>query len=395
MKKWLINTSSLRAQRSNPAFKMLAMIIACVFLSACSNEPKLKDSHFETVELRSIDNTLFYTGTIQPLKTIVIPSPADGAIVDMSFQYGEHVKAGQLLYVLSSAKFLSDYKSALMQYLKAKNDFDNSQTQLKEGEFLHKNELISDDDFKNRKSNYYASQLSLTQAKDALEVLIQQLAIKNMDLYKLSIADVDKINEAMHLQANSENLRVISPAAGTILSTTKNDEEVKKLIKGDTVKQGDVLAIIGDLSGLSVRIKVNELTVNQLKVGQKVKVTGIAFPDDVLNGEIKQVDRQGENSNGGLPTFPVEIIVPTLSAKQQEIIHVGMSAKIEINSDEEPKISIPIAAVEEKNGETYVSLYDEKSHQLKKVIIKTGSTTMDSVSVLSGLKPGDKIVVPN
>ncbi|RDI46592.1 efflux RND transporter periplasmic adaptor subunit [Aquicella lusitana] len=372
---------------------LIVLTVLCL-LSACSREPKVEGGRVVTIEARSFANTLYYSGTIQPLKTLVVPCPTDGVVVDMPFQYGEKVKPGQLLFLISSSKFLSDYKSALMQYIKAKSDFNNSQGMLSEAEFLHKNELISDDDYKMKKSTFYANRLALLQAKDALENLLKQLDIKDINLYKLTIADIDKITEAMHLRMSSENLRIFSPAEGTVLSPSKTEEENKKISKGDAVKQGDVLAVIGDMNGLSVHIKVNELTVNQLRIGQKVKVTGIAFPDEILKGEIKRVDKQGEATNGGLPTFSVEITVPTLTAAQQKMIHVGMSAKVEINIEEAPQIMIPFAALSEKNGATYIRRYDTKTGKTPWVEVKTGKATADTVAILSGLKAGDKIVIP-
>lgn len=379
----------------NIMYQIILLLVITLNLAACSREPKLTDAKLVAVEAQAFSNPLFYTGTIQPLKTMVVPSPADGVVVEMPFQYGEPVKSGQLLFMLSSTKFLSDYKAALMQYIKAKSEFNTSESQLKEAEFLHKNLLISDDDYKMKKSNFYGGQLALLQAKDSLENLLHQLDVKDVNLYSLTIADIDKITQAMHLQKNSENIRILSNANGIVLSANKNEEETKKLTKGEIVKQGDVLAIIGDMSGLSVHIKVNELTVNQLKVGQHVKVTGIAFPEHVLQGSISRVDRQGEASSGGLPNFSVEIIVSKLSKQQQNEIHVGMSAKVEIDINENQQIMIPIKSISEKNSESFVKVYDESAGKLKNQLVKTGKTTMDSVAILSGLKQGDRIVIPN
>lgn len=371
------------------------LFILIIGITACSRQSQGKDVEIVTIQPQSLSNSLYYSGTIQPLRSIVVATPADGVIIDMPFQYGEKVKAGQLLFMISSAKFLSDYKAALMAYIKAKNEYNNAQTQLNEGKFLHKNLLISDDEFKTKKSNYYANRLALLQAKDALEALLSQSDIKNINFDALTIADVDKINQALHLQTSSENLRILAPASGVVLSPSKSDEDNKKINKGDAIKQNDALAVIGDMDGLTVRIKVNELTVNQLRVGQKVQVTGIAFPDQVLEGEIKQVDRQGESSGGGLPSFPVQVVVPKLSLEQQKSIHVGMSAKVEIKIDEESRIMVPIVAIDEKNGLSYVKVFDEKTRKTRNVAIKTGKTTMDSVAVLAGLQSGDKIVVPH
>jgi multidrug efflux pump subunit AcrA (membrane-fusion protein) len=313
----------------------------------------------------------------------------------MPFQYGQTIQSGQLLFLLSSAKFLTDYKSSLMAYLKAKSDFNGSDSQLAEATFLHKHLLISDDDFKMKQANYYASRLALLQAKDTLESLLHQLDIKDVNVYNLTIADIDKITQALHLQLSSENLRILSPAAGVVLAAAKNEEESKKLVKGDVVKQGDVLAVIGDMSGVSVRIKVNELIINQLKVGQKIKVTGIAFPEHTLEGIVKRVDRQGEATNGGLPTFAVEVIVPKLTLEQQKRIHVGMSAKVEIDIEEEKQLLIPITAITERNGASFVSVFDKDAGKIIEKSVNTGKTTVDSVAILSGVNAGDRIVVPN
>jgi len=371
----------------------LPLLVCILFINACSRNPSVPNNKIIAIEQQKPVSTLFYAGTIQPQKIIVVPSPADAAVVEMPVQYGEEVKPGQLLFVLSSSKFLSDYKTALTAYVKAKSQFSSSEVQLKESDFLHKNQLISDDDYKNKETAYYSAQLELVQAKDNLETLMQQMGVKDIDLQKLSIANIDKITQAMHLQMNSEDLKIVSPAHGVMLGVSKNEDESKKVAKGDTVKQGDVLAVIGDMNGLSVKIKVNELTINQLHTGQKVKITGIAFPEEELTGQIQRLDKQGEITSGGLPTFNVQVIVKGLSKKQQQEIHVGMSAKVEIDIEGERQIMVPITAVADNNGISSVKLYDEKSGNTHNVNVETGKTTADAVVILSGLKVGDKIVV--
>lgn len=375
--------------------RMLFVCVIALFLQSCSHEPEVKNGHLQTVRKQTISSDLFYTGSIEPLKSVVITSPADGTVVEMVKQYGEHVKAGDLLFVVSSAKFLTDYKNALMQYIKAKNDFNNSKTQLAEGEFLHTNELISDDDYKMKKSSYYSNRLVLLQAKDALQNLLKQLDIKDVDLYNLSIADIDKITKAMHMQKDAENLRIHAPADGVLLSSIKKSDDNKKATKGDTIKQGDVLGVVGDMHGITVNINVNELTINQLRVGQPVTVTGIAFPDDVLKGKVTRVDKQGEVAQSGVPTFAVEVAIDKLTSSQQKLVHAGMSAKVQINLNDEARMMIPVAALIEKSDGIYVKTLDKKSNKLHDVKIVTGKSTIDSVAVLSGLSLGDKIVIPN
>ena len=262
--------------------RKLILLMMVIVIQSCSSSSQQSKQHIVKVTSQPLVDTLFYTGTIQPLKTTVVSTPVDGVITGTFFQYGDEVKTGQLVFNISSTKFLADYKSALMQYVKSKSDFDNARAQLTEADFLHQNELISDDDYKTRQANFYSNRLAFIQAKDALSVLMRQLEIKNIDLNKLSIADIDKITQAMQFKFDTEQLHIFSPVDGVILSGNKNESETKKLMQGDTIKQSDSLALIGDMRGLTVRIKVNEMTVNQLKSGQAVRVTGIAFPSEVL-----------------------------------------------------------------------------------------------------------------
>lgn len=376
------------------AWSMLGLII---LLSACgSSEKSEHKGKQEVVTLISqpLSTTLFYSGIVQPLKTVVITSPADGVVQEMSFHYGDKVQAGTKLFTISSEKFQSDYKSALMQYIKSKNEFNTSHSQLMQSEFLHKNQLISDDEFKTKQSGFYNAQLALVQAKDTLSVMLKQLMVQGFKLEELNIENINKITQALNAQGDSQKLQVIAPTSGVVLLPSKSDteSETKKMGKGDQVKQGDVLAVIGDTSGLAIRVSVNEFNINQVKVGQKVKVTGAAFPDFILQGQIAGIDRQAQSNSTGMPTFPIEIIVPQLSAKEQAQIHIGMSAKVEVNIEGEPQITVPIVAVFEKKGKTFLNVKDAKSGKVREVLVKTGQTTADSVVIESSLNVGDQVV---
>lgn len=372
------------------------MIAVMCFLSGCGQSKKEITQKQETFELISKPqiSTLFYSGLVQPLKTRVIMSPADGVVQEMLVHYGDHVKAGELLFTVSSEKFQTDYKTALMQYVKAKNDFDTSHGQLIQGEFLHKHQLISDDDYKTKKSSYYTSQLALIQSKETLNNMLKQLSVQGFKLEDLNIENIDKITQALQAQAETQKLKVVAPVSGVVLLPTKseNDSETKKIGKGDQVKQGDVLAVIGDTTGLTVRVSVNEFTINQLKVGQPVKVSGAAFPHFILQGFISGIDRQALTNAGGMPSFPIEVTIPKLTSEQQNIIHIGMSSKVEITIQSAAQMTIPLVAIFEKNGQAYVNKRDGETGKIKTVSVKTGQTTVDGVVIESGLREGDKLV---
>jgi multidrug efflux pump subunit AcrA (membrane-fusion protein) len=368
-----------------------------VNISGCVD--KEKNSKFGkdqiiTVTREPLTAHLLYAGIVQPLKAMVVTTPAEGVVEDITFHYGDVVKAQQPLFMIVSDKFQTEYKNALMQYIKAKTDFINTESQFKESEFLHKNQLISDDDYKGKKTNYFTAKLSLIQAKDALATMMKQLDIKGFNFEELTVADIDKISVQLHQQEGSQKIHIVAPAAGVVLLATKEESDLSvKISKGSQVKQGDMLAMIGDVSGLNIHINVNEFNINQLKIGQKVKVSGTAFSQFSLEGYISGIDRQAQLTQGNVPVFAVEIVVPTLTPAQQSVIHIGMSAKVQIDIESPPVVSIPLSAIYTKNNVPYVKMQDQHSHKVVEVPVQTGQTTEDRVVIESPLKAGDTIFV--
>lgn len=378
--------------------KMMMILFCVIWLIGCHSSDQVSKSEEKllTVQPQSHVVPLYYSGIIEPVKSRMVTSPVDGVIDDIHFHYGDNIKKDQVLFTLSSEKFKTDYKNALMQYLKAKNEYTNAHDQLKASQFLHKNQLISDDDFKSRESSYYNAQLTLVQAQDGLMTLLKQLAVPGIRVDQLTIEHIDQVTQLLNAQGDKQAVHVNAPVSGVALFSMKNasSDDLKKLTKGDQVKQGDILTIVGDTSGFLIHVAVSEFHINHLHLGQQVKITGPAFAETILVGNIVALDHQGQSSNGSVPVFPVDIVVPGLTSAQQSMIHIGMSAKVEIDIDQRPQLSVPLSAIIEEQGQAYLQVQEKKTKQFKKVAVKTGETTMNSVVIESNLQAGDVIRVP-
>ena len=149
------------------------------------------------------------------------------------------------------------------------------------------------------------------------------------------------------------------------------------------------------MSGLSVTLDVNEVDINQLQSGQKATITGSAFPGITLQGYVEHIEKQASSKNSNLPTFTTHITIPQLTAEQAQVIHVGMSAKIKINLEENDVIMIPIKAVFQENGQSKVKVKNELTNQIDSIPVITGKTNLSEVSIEQGLRPGDVIVFTN
>lgn len=121
------------------------------------------------------------------------------------------------------------------------------------------------------------------------------------------------------------------------------------------------LMTIADMSAINVEVKVDETSIDQVAVGQKVKIKVDALGEQELNGEVTQKTplAVGKSSTtGGLSTtinvqeakeFRVVIELKDLSEEAKAALKPGMSATAEINTATANNvIAVPLQAVIEK-----------------------------------------------
>ncbi len=375
-------------------------------LSACSKKEEHHQQpsyHIITVAKQVQNQTLYLSGTIKPIDIVNVPSPVEGTVGKLYFHYGQRVKKGEVLLTVKSSKLMQQYQDALTGFLKAKDTYLNSKVKMEGTEDLYNSGLVSKNEYDQGRSELANNYLSFMQSKSKLDNILKSAkGYINVaeDLTKLSIEDLNQVQKALSVQLTE--LAIHSPTFGIILMPIKDnngdgDSSAKILKPGSEVKENATLISIGDFTGLSVNVSINEININSIIPGQQVIVTGVAFPGITLKGKVNSIDVQAVNSqSGGLPTFPVTIVVPQLSKKERQTIHIGMSAQIQLVIKGEPAINIPIKAVEEKNGMAYVKkVISEKPLKTKDVMVTTGQPSIGNVVIKSGLNVGDKILVNN
>lgn len=348
-----------------------------------------------TVEATPITKTLFFSGQLQPNAQVNITSPVDGIIQQQNFTYGQPISKGQLLYTIQASKEQSDFENAFTAYLKAKESLNNSTGNLQSTQELYKEGLVSRDEYNQAKSSYYLDQLSMIQAKNDLINIMKSYKM-NTSLLNLSIDDIDAIKNAINASAQGSTIQITSPVEGVALFPNNNSDSSSSSNSqntigiGSEVKLAQVLVNIGQYQGLAMQAQVNEININQVKQGMPVTITGDAFNGITLQGKIAEVDSQANNS-GNTPVFNIRIVIPELSPQALQAIRIGMSAKAALTIQLASKISIPIAGVFQKNDQTYVNKW--VNGEIIPTPIMTGETSATDVVVVSGLNPGDQIVL--
>lgn len=377
--------------------KLLVVSLLALVVTSCGgkkDEQPAGELQTYTVKKQTVTKVLYFSGVIKPLKTSAVISPIDGTIEDKYFAYGSSVKRGQKLFTIISEKLQQDFADAITAYLKADSDYQTKVRKFKASEELWHLKFIAYDDYQQAESDKQSSFIALMQSEYKIIKVSKQLGIYE-ELLKIKKITPEIIKQL--LLSSKNYLRVRAPKDGVALMPTDDNsaqDSDKPVAEGSQVKAGQILVGIGESKGFKIDVQVNEVNINQIKVGQEADVTGPAFNNINLKGHVSQVDTQAQVQAGGLPQFPITIEVPNISEKDKETIHIGMTAKVAIKIETPGIITIPLKAIKEKDGASVVTVKD-KNGKTQEVTVTPGTTTMDSIIIESGLKEGDMIVYYN
>jgi multidrug efflux pump subunit AcrA (membrane-fusion protein) len=185
-------------------------------------------------------------------------------------------------------------------------------------------------------------------------------------------------------QANLTKATLTSPMSGTVLSVAVED--------GDSVTSaGADLFVIADLRGFEVVANFSESDIVGIEEGQEVEVDFDALPEDSTTGTVTEVGLVGQvdPSGGTLTTYEVTVTVDNPPAK----LRVGMTAQVNIITDETPSVvAVPAAALNVEGDQTVVNVI-ESDGTIRAVYVETGVEGSGFVEITNGLEGGETVVI--
>lgn len=374
--------------------KCIGIFLSVLCLLSCKTEARSADKAQKTYEVKqeNLHKTLYFTGTLAPLQEHSLTAPMDGIIESMPIHYGQSLQKGGVILTINSEELQKQYNDILTEYLKAKDSYTMTKARFSGTEDLWNAGLISKNNFLSEKSNLNTVHISLMQASKKLAELLDKMGENSYDdLSDLSFAKFDKVSKALDGKHNLIYLKSANP--GVLLYPPKNsDEKSGKLSVGASIKSGEVLALIGDLSGVRVDIEIPEVDIDKVKPGMHAIIKSTAFPKTALQGELIAINAQAlTNGSGTLPSFNAVVEVKKLTPEQQAWVKVGMSASIELNTNESKKIMVPIAAITQNHGQSKLTIRSP-SGKLEQRIVVTGAALEDKVVIESGVHAGEIII---
>ena len=143
-------------------------------------------------------------------------------------------------------------------------------------------------------------------------------------------------NKLSNTQDSVDDYTITAPITGTVITkNAKVGDKISKSSSGTTT-----MAVIYDLSTMTLEMSVDELDVANVKVGQSVEVTADAVEGETFTGTVTNVSLQSSYSNG-VTNYPVTV---TLDDTGNLLPGMNVDAKIILDSSEDALV-IPASAL--------------------------------------------------
>lgn len=164
------------------------------------------------------------------------------------------------------------------------------------------------------------------------------------------------------------------------------------ITEGATLKTGQPIITIPDMSKLGVEVKIHESHIKKIELGQKVYITAESVPDKTLVGRIAKVavlpDSNASRYNPTLKVYPATIEIEGT----HEFLKPGMSAKVEIIVDElEDVVYAPVQSVFVENGKHFVFVKTLGGYDRR--VVEIGAHNNDFVQLRKGVDEGDLVLL--
>ena len=336
-------------------------------------------------------------GAVMPLRTLFLPSIDGGRVEERYVEDGAILKKGdpivrlvntdvefsmanqsntvsQTLAQIQLARVNADQNRVtklntmadiMQQYVEAERIYTVDQK-------LYNAKVIGSQEFQTAKNNY----TYLKQKKELQEEILHQDTISRVQQDKQDKESYDRAQATLSIMQKKVNsLVIVAPIDGQLNSL---DAEI-----GQTKTAGTTIAQIDELNGFKVRLSdVDEHYLNRVFTGQ---MGTFQYNDTTYTLKITKVFTAVVNSR-----FQVDM---NFVGKVPKGLRKGQTLQITLAlSDERTAILVPKGGFYQQTGGNWIFKVSEDGKTAYRVDIQLGQQNSDYYEVLSGLKPGEKVV---
>ena len=232
--------------------------------------------------------------------------------------------------------------------------------------------------------NVLAAEASLARAEAAFDRLLEPPTADELAILEAQVASAETNLALAELRLTQS--QIIAPIDGTVAAVVVN--------AGEQAAPGAPAMTLLVEDAFHIDVNVDEIDIEQIEVGQMVRITLDALPDEEVVGEVAEIAPTSGALSGGVVSYLVTINV---AEDAQSLLRPGMSANASIVVDQIDQVMvIPNWAVKldrETGDATVLRLVSDI--EVEEVPIVTGLRNEQFIEVQAGLAEGDVVVITN
>lgn len=364
----------------------------------------------ETAKAKEITivETVSATGKIQPEIEVKISSEVSGEIIALPVKEGQVVKKGDLLVRINPDLYTSGLDRSVSQYSGTKAGLSQADASFKEAQSnYNRNKTLFDKGIIS-KSDWDKAIASFEVAK----------ASKQSAYYNVQSASAS-VKEA---KDNLGRTTIYSPENGTI---SMLNVELGERVLGTQQMTGTEILRVANLNNMEVEVDVNENDIVKISIGDSTNITVDAYLKKIFKGVVTSISNSASSTTTADQVTNFKVKVRILKDSYKDLLEgkpetyspfrPGMTATVDVMTKRKANvIGVPISSVVVKSDTSAtpkVEISDEKDKpkvksdkkfecvfvksggKAKIRIVKTGIQDDTNIEILSGLKPGDEVIV--
>jgi HlyD family secretion protein len=360
-----------------PAVLALAVIaVAVIWLIARPSRASVRTAPARAIRGAARATVLNATGYVTARRAATVSSKFTGRVVDVYFDEGLQVSAGQILARLDAATperalrlAQAEEAAAASALQETKVRMDQAQIDLQRASSLHTEQIQSRSDLDHARAEYDALKARLAAQQDQLAVARRSVVLREQD-----------VDDAV----------IRAPFAGIVVSkNAQPGEMISPNSAGGGFTRTGICTIV-DMGSLEIEVDVNEAYINRVRPDQKVEAVLDAYPDWRIPAHVITVIPTADRQKA---TVKVRIgfdlrdprILPDMGVKVAFIDSGAVVAQAQA-------IVVPKSALR-REGEQDIVFVLREGGRLERRAVKVASTEGDDAKLLSGISDGENVVV--
>ena len=209
-----------------------------------------------------------------------------GRVVESQIVEGRKVRRGDLLLRLDDAELKLQQARAQAEVASLRSQRDASKAELQLWRHHRKTAELNLGRYRELEKTGAATTRRLEEAENTAKEAAGRVAALEAQVASLEARTVAAQRELDLVALKIQKTRVVAPISATVL--------VKAAEVGEFLQPGSIVAVLVDLSQITLKIFLPEAEIGKVKLGAAARVRVDAFPNRLFEARVERVDQQAQ-----------------------------------------------------------------------------------------------------